>query len=187
MACYVSQIFLLRFSVLPFLPQDAVDLMALYIFTPQGYFGSFLTQFRIGNAYAHHLGPLHRSVFPEIAFPDYNFPYLVAGDFNIRNPAAGPFKILSPVEEKESVPDFTPASDRGFYLLNTPGRYNRFPSTSTHWPSAINLSFANPYSFPAFRSWDATPLPSTGSDHVPILLTLILAPPGSQSDAPSTR
>ena len=56
-----------------------------------------------------------------------------------------------------------------YSLLNTPGVYTRFPLSGTFRPSAIDLSFANPLIRPAFLSWDATSLPSTGSDHVPIL------------------
>jgi len=156
--------------------------MALDVFTPQGCFGSSITQFRIGNTYARPLGPLFRSVFPGTALPDYNCPYLVAGDFNIHNPAADSFRIFSSIEERESVPYLTLGSDRGFSLVNTPGISTRFPYTSSHKPSAIARAFANPLIFPAFRLWDASFLLLTGSDHVPIRRSH--APPDPDSSQP---
>ena len=38
-------------------------------------------------------------------------------------------------------------------------------------PSVIDLAFANPLLLPLVKSWEAS-LPSTGSDHVPITITL---------------
>jgi len=73
----------------------------------------------------------------------------------------------------------------GFTLLNTPGIYTRFPFTGTHRPSAIDLAFTNPHMLPTFRSWDASILPSTGSDHAPILISL--GPPSPHNDKPRPR
>ena len=75
-------------------------------------------------------------------------------------------------EEKASAPYFNRATDLAYSLLNTPGVYTRFPLSGTFRPSVIDLAFANPLIRPAFQSWDATTLPSTGSDHVPILIHL---------------
>ena len=81
-------------------------------------------------------------------------------------------RVISPSEEKASTPYFNRATDLAYSLLNTPGVYNRFPLSGAFRPSAIDLAFANPLIRPAFRSWDATTLPSTGSDHVPIIIHL---------------
>ena len=89
---------------------------------------------------------------------------------------------MSSKEEKESAPYFDRASDLGFTLLNTPAVYTRFPFSGNHRPSTIDLAFANPQMFPAFRSWDASSLPSTGSDHTPIIITL--RPPSPYNDRP---
>ena len=184
-ACYVSLNFLQRFAVLPFFPSETDDFMALDVFTPEGCFGSSFSRFRIGNAYARPLHPHPHSVSPETALRDLEYPYLVAGAFNIHNTTTDPSRLLSTKEENESAPYFTLAADLGFTLLNTPGIYTRFPFTGTHRPSVIDLAFANPRMFPAFRSWDASLLPSTGSDHAPIII--FLRPPSPHNDKPRPR
>ena len=185
MACYVFQKFLQKFAVLPFFPPETEDFMALDVFTPQGCFGLDFPRFRIGNAYARPLPPNSHSVAPETSFRGFEFPYLVAGDFNIHNTATDPSRLLSTKEESESAPYFSLATDLGFSLLNTPGIYTRFPFTGTHRPSVIDLAFTNPHIFPAFRSWDASVLPCTGSDHAPILISL--RPPSPHDDKPRPR
>jgi len=164
--------FLHDFAVLPFFPPETDDFLALDVFTLQGCFGTSFPRFTIGNAYARPLPPAPHSVSPESALLDFEHPYLVAGDFNIHNAATDPTRLLSWNEERESAPYFEPASDLDFTLLNTPGIYTRFPFTGTHRSSTIDLAFANPHVFPAFRLWAASSLPSTGSDHAPILITL---------------
>ena len=80
--------------------------------------------------------------------------------------------VISCSQEKASTPYFNRATDLAYSLLNTPGVYTRFPLSGSSRPSDIDLVFANPLIRPAFRSWDATTLPSTRSDHVPILIHL---------------
>ena len=123
-------------------------------------------------------------VSPKSARQDLGYPYLVAGDFNIHNAASDPFRLLSTKEENESSPHFDLASDLGFTLLNTPGVYTRFSFTDTHRCSVIDLAFANPHMFPAFGSGDPSSLPSTGSDHVPILISLSPPFPHNQKARP---
>jgi len=147
--------------------------------------GTSSSRFTIGNAYARPLTPFPHSVSPESSLLDLDHPYLVAGDFNIHNAATDPSRLLSSKEEKESAPYFDRASDLGFTLLNTPGVYTRFPFSGNHRPGTIDLAFANPQMFPAFRSWDASSLPSTGSDHTPIMITL--RPPSPYNDKPRPR
>jgi len=184
-ACYVSLNFLQQFAVLPFFPPESDDFMALDVYTPKGCFGLKFPSFRIGNSYARPLSAAPHSVSPERALPLFDFPYLVAGDFNIHNVASDPSRLLSAKEEKESAPYFNRASDLGYTLLNTPGINTRFPFTGTHQPSAIDLQFPNTYSFSAFRSWDSSTLPSTGSDHTPILISL--RNPSPHNDEPRPR
>jgi len=69
-------------------------------------------------------------------------------------------------------PLFEPASDQGFCLLNTPGTYVRLSFSGCHRASAIDLAFVNPHILPAFRQGDTSSLPSKGSDHVPIVISL---------------
>jgi len=171
-ACYLSQKDWQKFAVLPFFPPETDDFMAVDVFTPQGCFGSNYPRFRIGNSYARPLPPAPHSVSPESSLLDLEYPYLLTGDFNIHNSATNPSRLLSSKEERESAPYFDRAADLGFNLLNTPGVYTRFPFMGTNRPGAIDLAFANPFIFPAFRSWDAFSLPSTGSDHAPIIISL---------------
>ena len=181
-ACYVSQKFVQKFEVLPFFPAETDNFMALDIFMPQGCFGSNFPRFRIGNFYARPLLPAPYSVSPESSLLDLDYLYLVAGHFNIHNSATDPSRLLSSKEERESAPYFDLAADLGFTLLNTPGVYTRFPFTGIHRPSAIDLAFANSCIFSSFRSWDMSSLPSTGSDHVSI--TISLRSPSPRNDKP---
>jgi len=159
--------------------------MVLDVSTHQGCFGTKYPCCTIGNAYARPLPPFPHSVFPEHALLDLDHPYLVAGDFNIHNAATDPTRLLSSKEEKESAPYLDRAADLGFTLLNMPGIYTLFPCSGTHRPSTIGLAFPNPHIFPAFRSWDESSLPSTGSDHAPIKITL--RPPTPHNDKPRPR
>ena len=171
-ACYVSQNSLYRFAVLPSFPPETDDFMALDVLTQQGGFGTSFPQFTIGNAYGRPLPPSPHSVSLGPSLPELEHPYLVAGDFNIYNAATDTARLLSSIEEKESTPYFERGSDLAFTLLNTPGVYAWFSFTGTHRHSAIDLAFANPHMFPAFSSWAASSLPSTGSNHAPILITI---------------
>jgi len=181
-ACYVSPRFLLKFAVLPFFPPETDAFMALGLLTPQACFGLKSPRFRIGNSYARPLPPVPHSVSPELSLLDLEYPYLGAGDFNIHNGATDPSRVPFSKEERESAPYFDRATDLGYTLLNTPGIYTRFPFTGIHGPSTIDLAFANPYIVSAFHSWDSSSLPSTGSDHTPILISL--RPPYPYSDKP---
>ena len=154
--------------------------MAIDVFTPQDCFGTNSPRFRVGNAYARPLSPHPHSVTPESSLKDLQYPSLVTGDFNIHNTATDPTRLLSAKEENESAPYFDRAAYLGFTLLTTRGLYTRFPFTGTHRPSVIDLAFANPHMFPAFRSWDRSSLPSTGSDHAPSLISL--RPPSAHND-----
>ena len=67
-----------------------------------------------------------------------------------------------------------------YHLLNTPGVSTRFPFDTISRPSVLDLAFVNTALSPLVSLWD-TPLPSTGSDYVPCVITLkppaILLPP----------
>ena len=181
-AIYVSLSFCARYTILPGFHDDTTNAMYLDVHTPNGCFGTRASKFRLNNIYAREKEGHARSVSPETAFQQVDFPYLVAGDFNIHNPASDPLRVFSYAEELESAPFYNLASERGFRLLNTPSVYTRFPLSGSHGPSAIDLSFTNPLMSPAFVAWDTSSLPSTGSDHVPILISL--APP---TDKPMPR
>ena len=184
-ARYISQKFLHKFAVLLFFPPETDDFMALDVFTPQGCLGTNFPHFTIGNAYARPLPRFLHSVSPALSLPDLGHLSLVAGDFDIHNAATYPSRLLRSKEERESAPYFDRALDLGFTLLKTHGVYTRFPFTGTHRPSTIDLDFANPHIFPAFRTWDGSSPPSTGSDHALILISI--QPPSPHNDKPRTR
>ena len=171
-AFYVSLSFLSFYTVLPTSSSSSTEVFHLDIYTPTGCFGTSSTKFRLTNVYSRSLPGSTKSVGPLDALPDVDFPCLVAGDFNIHNHAADPLRVTTRSEEKASAPYFNRATDLAYSLLNTPGTYTRFPLSGNFRPSVIDLAFANPLLRPAFQSWDATTLPSTGSDHVPILIRL---------------
>ena len=113
--------------------------------------------------------PFHRKTL----FPDLGFPLLVLGDLNIHNPLSDPLRHFSHREIASSTPYLEKAAEAGFALLNPSGEYTRFPLVGNARPSVIDLAFANPPLLPLIKSWEAS-LPSTGSDHVPITITLAL-------------
>ena len=171
-AFYVSWNFLSFYTVLLVGSSSSADVFHLDVYTSTGCFGTSSTKFRLTNVYSRSLPGSTKLVDPCDALPDVAFSCLVAGDFNIHNHAADPLRVMSLSEEKASTPYFNRATELAFSLLNTPGVYTRFPLSGSFRPSAIDLAFANPLIRPAFRSWDATTLPSTGSDDVPILIHL---------------
>ena len=99
---------------------------------------------------------------------------LVAGDFNIHHYTSDPGRAVSRREFLASDPFFSMADTRGFSMLNTPGVYTRFPLSGIGRPSVLDLAFASASVTPFLARWD-TPYESTGSDHVPILITFATA------------
>jgi len=124
------------------------------------------------------------SVSPEVLFPELGFPLLVLGDLNIHNPLSDPLQHFSHREISSSTPYFEKAAESGFALLNPPGEYTRFLLVGNPRPSLIDRAFANPPLLPLIQSWEAS-LPSTGSDHVPIMITL--ATPSLNQKPPRPR
>ena len=177
-AFYISTMLLSHVAVLS-LFFDRYDVAALDIYGSDLFGGSF-TQFRILNVY--NLRPRHAgsmTVSPVVSFPEVDFPLLVVGDFNIHHPLSDPLRAHSSEELALSFPYFSRASELGFELLNVPGVFTRFPLRGSSRPSVIDLSFASPRLAPFCHHWD-TSLPSTGSDHVPITITIshpVLSPP----------
>ena len=169
-AFYVSLSFLSFYTVLPVNSPSSTEVFHLDIYTPTGCSGTGSTKFKLTNVYSRSIPGSAKSVAPSEALLDIDFPCLAAGDFNIHNHTADPLRVTSRSEEKASAPYFNRAADLAYSLLNTPGFYTRFPLSGTFRPSAIDVAFANPLIRPAFQSWDATTLPTTGSDHVPILI-----------------
>ena len=165
-AFYVSLSFLSFSAVLPLASSSSVELFHLDVYTPTGCFGTGAPKFRLTNVYSRSLPGSTKSVDPPDALPDVHFPSLAGGDINIHNHAVDLLRVISRSEEKATTPYFDRASDLAYSLLNTPGVYTRFPLSGPFRSSAIDLAFANPLIRPAFVSWDATTLHSTGSDQV---------------------
>ena len=107
------------------------------------------------------------TVSPLVAFPEPSYPTLVVGDFHIHHPLPDPLRSHSREELATSFPYFSLSSELGFGFFNQPGVYTRFPLGSSGRPSVLDLSFAFHSLLSFCQAW-ATPLPSTGSDHVPV-------------------
>jgi len=181
-AFYVYSSFLSTVSLLPrFFGRG--DVMALDLFTPDGFFNPSTKKFSIINSYSTK-GRLNntRSVPPEIVFPSAGDPTLTLGDLNIHHPTSDPLRVFKEDEIATSAPYFDTATELGFSLLNTPGVFTRFSMSLIGRPGVIDLAFACPLLAPYFSEW-SDPLPSTGSDHIPILLRfeapVFRAPPPS--------
>jgi len=170
-AAYVHMSFLSNYTVLPRF-RGVDDVLALDISSDAPLFGSTFHSFRVINAYSTNTAD-HRvhSVSPEVLFLDLGFPLLVLGDLNIHNPLSDPLRHFSQREISCSTRYFEKAAESGFALLNAPCAYTRFPLVGKARPSVIDLTFANPPLLPLIKSWEAS-LPSTGSDHKPITITL---------------
>ena len=184
MAAYVHMSFLSNYTVLPRF-KEVDDVLALDISSNEPLFGTNFHSFRVINAYStntvdHRIHSLPR----EVLFPDLGFPLLVVGDLNIHNPLTDPLPHFSSKEITSSTPYFENEAESGFALLNPPGEYPRFPLVGNTRPSVIDLAFANPPLLPLVRSWEAS-LPSTGSDHIPITITL--ATPSLNQKPPSQQ
>ena len=143
-------------------------------------FGMKAERFHIVNCYSvWGSSATERTVSPLLALPIAAFPTLVVGDFDIHHPAVDPIRRHNPSALKASFPYFTRAAEQGYTLLNTPGVHTRFPLQGSSRPSVLDLAFASSALRPFFQEW-TTDLPSTGSDHVPITITIahpITAPP----------
>ena len=178
--------------MLPVGSSSSADVFYLDVYSPTGCFGTCSPKFRLTNVYSRSLPGSTKSVDPPDALPGADFPCLVVGDFNRHKHAVDPVRVITRSEEKASTPYFDRASDLAYSLLNTPGVYTRFPLSGTFRPSAIDLAFANPLLRRAFLSWDASVLLSTGSDYVPIRISLAapsneLAPPGPCGTRPTGK
>jgi len=177
---YVYSSFLATVSLLPrFFGRG--DVMALDLFTLDGFFNPSTTGFMIINSYSTK-GRLNntRSVPPDVLFPESPLPTLTLGDLNIHHPTADPLRVFKEDEITTSTPYFDKATELGFTLLNVPGVFTRFSMSLIGGPGIIDLALACPLLPPYFTEW-SDPLPSTGSDHIPILLRfeapLFRAPP----------
>jgi len=143
-------------------------------------FGIKAEKFHIVNCYSvWGSTATERTVSPTLPLPSTVFPTLVVGDFNIHHPSADRIRRHNSSELKASFLYFSMAAEHGYTLLNTPGVYTRFPLPGSSRPSHLDRAFASTSLVPFFQDW-STDLPSTGSDHVPINITIahpIRAPP----------
>jgi len=169
LAFYVYSSFLATVSLLPRFFRTG-DVMALDLFTPDGFFNPSTTGFTIVNSYRTK-GRLNntRSISLEIIFPPAPLPTVMLGDINIHHSTANPLRTFKEDELAISMPYFDRATDLGFTLLNVPGVFTRFSMSLIGHPGVLDLAFTWPLLAPDFAEW-SDPLPSTGSDHVLFLL-----------------
>ena len=160
---------------------DSSEILSVDVLSPEGLFGSPHRSPRVTSVYLLRTNhPPYRSISPEWVFSFLSYHHLVLGDFNLHHPLVDPCRSLSEREFIISTRYLEAAFDVPYHLLNTPGVYTQFPFDTISQPSVLDLVFANTALSPFISSWD-TPLPSTGSDHVPCVITLkppaIMLPP----------
>jgi len=147
----------------------------------KGLFNPSTTGFTISNSY-NTKGGLNNtgSLPPAIIFPASPRPTLTLRDLNIHHPTADPLRTFKEDEVATSMPYFDRATELSFSLLNTLGVFTQFSMSLIGRPGVLDLAFTCPRLSPYF-SESSDPLPSTGSDHIPILLRfeapLFRAPP----------
>ena len=143
--------------------------MALDLFTPDGFFNSSPTSFTIIISYSTKGRSNNtRSVLANIIFPASPLSTLTLGDLNIHHPTADHLRVFREDGLATSTPYFDWATELGFSLLYTPGVFTGFSRSLIGRPGLQDLAFACPLLAPYFTEW-SDPLPSTGSDHIPIL------------------
>jgi len=179
-AVYVSCLLNMHFAVSTVV-HDSSDMKSLEIHSPEGLFGCPHRTLRITCAYLRDTNHLpYCSVPPKRVFSTSPHLPLLLGDFNMHHPLADPLRSLTDKEYSLSAAYFDKAFETPYHLLNTPGVYTRFPFNTISRPTVLDLAFSNTPLSPFMAFWD-TCLPSTGSDHVPITLTLqppaIMLPP----------
>ena len=151
---------------------DSSEMLSVAVFSPEGLFGTPHRSLRVTSVYLLRTKcPPYCSIQPERIFSFLSYPQLDLGDFNLHYPLADPCRSLSEREFTISTHYFDAAFDVLFHLLNTPGVYTWFPFDTISRPAVLHLAFANTALSPLVSLWD-TPLPSTGSDHVPCVITL---------------
>jgi len=139
LAFYVYSAFLSTVFLLPrFFARGNV--MALDLFTTDGFFNPSTTGFTIINSYSTK-GCLNntRSVPPDIVFPADPLPTLTLGDLNIHHPTADPLRTFKEDELATSTPYFERATGLGFSLLNTPGVFTRFSMSLVGRPGVLRV------------------------------------------------
>ena len=144
--------------------------MALDLFTPEGFFNPSTTSFIIINRYntkGHSNNT--RAVPLDLIFPCRPGPTLMLGDLNIDYPTADRLRNFKEAEITILVPYFDIAREHGFSLFNMPGVYTRFSMSLVGMQGVIHLAFPCPLLMLYLSQWSDR-LPSTGSDHIPILL-----------------
>ena len=167
-AFYVYSSLLSTISILPRF-YDRGDVMALVLFTRDGFFNPSTTGFTLINSYSTKGRSNNtRSVPPAFIFPSSPLPTLTLGDLNIDHPTADPLRVCKEDEIATASPYFDRATDLVFTLLNSPGVFTQLFMSLVGRPGGRDLAFACPLRAPYLTEW-SDPLPSTGSDHIPIL------------------
>ena len=179
-AFYLYGSFLSTVSLLPRF-FDRGDVMALDLFTPDGFFNPSTTKFTIINSCSTKGRLNHtRSVAADIVFPPAPQPTLTLGDLNIHHPTSDPLRVFKEDKIATSAPYLDRATELGYSPLNTPGVFTRFSMSLIGRPGVLYLAFACPLLASYFTEW-SDPLPSTGSHDIPILPSfeapLFRAPP----------
>ena len=149
-AFYVFSSFLSSITLLPKFFRRK-DIMALELFTPNGFFDPSLVGFTIVNSYSiKGRSNNTSSVPPDLIFPVLSGPVFTLGDLNIHHRTADPLRAFEEEELAISIPYFDRATDLSFSLLNSAGVYTRFSMSLVGTLGVIDLPFACPLLAPYF-------------------------------------
>jgi len=181
-AIYVSRVLNQHLSCSPVF-HNSSEMLSVDVFSPEGLFGSPHHSLRVTSVYllrTHR--PPYCSIPPERLFSFLSYAHLVLGHCNLHHPLADPCRSLSERDFVILACYLDAAFDIPYPLPNTPGVYTCLPFDTIMRHSVVDLALTNTALSPLVSSWD-TPLPSTGSDHVPGVVTL--KPPASMLPTPT--
>jgi len=161
---------------------NTLEMISVEAFSPEGQLRCPHRSLSITSVYLLTTNsPPYRSISTNNVFSYLPYPHLIIGDFNLLHPMADPLRTLSDREYTLSARYLDAAFNTLYHLLNTPGVYTCFPFDTISRPLVLGLAFANSSLSPFVSSWD-TPFPTTGWDHVLViiilqLLAIMLPPP----------
>jgi len=179
-AIYISCSLNTQVAISPVL-HGSSEMISIDVFSHEGLFRSPHRTLRMTLVYLLHSNhPPYGSIHPDSIFSPRPYLPLIVGDLNIHHPLADPVWSISDREYILVAAYFDAAFDKPYHLLNTPGVFTHFPFDTISRPSVLAMFFANSHLSPFISSWN-TPLPSTASDYVPIVVILqalaIILPP----------
>jgi len=151
---------------------DRGDIIALDLFTLDGFFHLSLTKFSVINSYCTKGAPNNTRTVPlDLIFPLLSHLTLTLGDVNLHHPTSDSLRNFKEDGQATSTPYFDRATELSFSLLNPRGVYMRFAMSHVGRLEVLDLAIGCPLLVPYFAEW-SNPLPSTVSNYSLSLIRL---------------